>query len=54
LSPPSIWQGVAPICRAYADARVVKIAGGSIEVMKMIISREMFKGRLQSSKTRGE
>ncbi len=41
-----IWD--YPICRAYADARVVKIAGGSIEVMKMIISREMFKGRLQS------
>ncbi len=41
-----IWD--YPICRAYADARVVKIAGGSIEVMKTIISREMFKGRLQS------
>jgi acyl-CoA dehydrogenase len=40
-----IWD--YPICRAYADARVVKIAGGSIEVMKMIISREMFKGRLK-------
>jgi acyl-CoA dehydrogenase len=43
-----IWD--YPICRAYADARVVKIAGGSIEVMKMIISRDMFKGRLQSRK----
>jgi acyl-CoA dehydrogenase len=43
-----IWD--YPICRAYADARVVKIAGGSIEVMKMIISREMFRGRLQSRK----
>jgi acyl-CoA dehydrogenase len=40
-----IWD--YPICRAYADARVVKIAGGSIEVMKTIISREMFKGRLK-------
>ncbi len=40
-----IWE--YPICRAYADARVVKIAGGSIEVMKTIISREMFKGRLK-------
>lgn len=39
-----------PICRAYADARVVKIAGGSIEVMKMIISRDMFKGRLSPRK----
>jgi acyl-CoA dehydrogenase len=45
-----IWD--YPICRAYADARVVKIAGGSIEVMKMIISREMFKGRLQSRDTK--
>lgn len=35
-----------PICRAYADARVGKIAGGSVEIMKLIISREMFKGRL--------
>jgi acyl-CoA dehydrogenase len=40
-----IWE--YPICRAYADARIVKIAGGSIEVMKMIISRDMFKGRLK-------
>ncbi len=39
-----MWE--YPICRAYADARVVKIAGGSIEVMKTIIARDMFKGRL--------
>jgi alkylation response protein AidB-like acyl-CoA dehydrogenase len=38
-----MWE--YPICRAYADARVVKIAGGSIEVMKTIIAREMFKNR---------
>jgi acyl-CoA dehydrogenase len=44
-----IWE--YPICRAYADARIVKIAGGSIEVMKMIISREMFKGRLKGRPT---
>jgi len=31
-----------PIARAYADARVVKIAGGSIEVMKHIIGRNLF------------
>src|ERR1700716_1661170 len=37
-----MWE--YPICRAYADARVVKIAGGSIEVMKTIIARDMFKG----------
>lgn len=35
-----MWE--YPIARAYADARVVKIAGGSIEVMKHIISKEMF------------
>ena len=39
-----MWE--YPICRAYADARVVKIAGGSVEVMKTIIARDMFKGRL--------
>src|SRR5229473_2437979 len=36
-----MWE--YPIARAYADARIVKIAGGSIEIMKMIISRELFK-----------
>ena len=35
-----MWE--YPIARAYADARVVKIAGGSIEVMKHIIGRELF------------
>jgi alkylation response protein AidB-like acyl-CoA dehydrogenase len=44
-----IWE--YPICRAYADARIVKIAGGSIVVMKMIISREMLKGRLKGRPT---
>ncbi len=43
-----MWE--YPITRAYADARIVKIAGGSIEVMKTIIAREMFKGRLSRSK----
>jgi alkylation response protein AidB-like acyl-CoA dehydrogenase len=44
-----MWE--LPICRAYADARVVKIAGGSIEVMKLIIAREMFKGRVKPRAT---
>jgi long-chain-acyl-CoA dehydrogenase len=35
-----MWE--FPIARAYADARVVKIAGGSIEIMKTIIARSMF------------
>jgi alkylation response protein AidB-like acyl-CoA dehydrogenase len=35
-----MWE--YPIARAYADARIVKIAGGSIEVMKTIIARQMF------------
>ena len=33
--------------RAYADARVVKIAGGSIEIMKTIIARDLFKNRIK-------
>ena len=36
----SIWE--YPIARAYADARIVKIACGSIEVMKHIIGRHLF------------
>lgn len=43
-----MWE--YPIARAYADARIVKIAGGSIEVMKTIIARDMFKGRLSRKK----
>jgi acyl-CoA dehydrogenase len=35
-----MWE--YPIARAYADARIVKIAGGSIEVMKHIIGRQIF------------
>jgi acyl-CoA dehydrogenase len=35
-----MWE--LPIARAYADARVVKIAGGSIEIMKQIIGRQLF------------
>ena len=38
-----MWE--YPIARAYADARIVKIAGGSVEIMKTIIARDMFKGR---------
>ena len=38
-----MWE--FPIARAYADARIVKIAGGSVEIMKTIIARDMFKGR---------
>src|SRR3977135_2624442 len=34
-----------PIARAYIDARIVKIAGGSIEIMKTIIARQMFAQR---------
>ena len=35
-----LWE--YPIARAYADARVVKIAGGSIKVMKHLIGPQMF------------
>lgn len=34
-----MWE--MPIARAYADARITKIAGGSIEIMKLIIARRM-------------
>jgi len=40
-----MWE--YPIARAYADARVVKIAGGSIEIMKTIIARELFSHRMR-------
>jgi alkylation response protein AidB-like acyl-CoA dehydrogenase len=33
-----------PIARAYADARIIKIAGGSIEIMKHIIGRSLLRG----------
>lgn len=36
-----MWE--YPIARAFADARVGRIAGGSVEVMKEIISRDLFK-----------
>lgn len=34
-----MWE--MPIARAYADARITKIAGGSIEIMKLIIARRL-------------
>lgn len=35
-----MWE--YPIARAYADARITRIAGGSIETMKSIIGRALF------------
>lgn len=35
-----MWE--YPIARAYADARILRIAGGSSEVMKQIIGRSLF------------
>jgi hypothetical protein len=35
-----MWE--YPIARAFADARIVKIAGGSMEIMKHIIGRSLF------------
>lgn len=37
-----MWE--YPVARAYADARIVRIAGGSIETMKSIIGRSLFAG----------
>ncbi|NML43341.1 acyl-CoA dehydrogenase [Ramlibacter sp. G-1-2-2] len=36
-----MWE--YPIARAYADARITRIAGGSIETMKSIIGKSLFK-----------
>jgi alkylation response protein AidB-like acyl-CoA dehydrogenase len=36
-----MWE--YPIARAYADSRIRKIAGGTSEVMREIIGRELFK-----------
>ena len=44
-----MWE--YPIARAYADARIVKIAGGSIEVMKHIIGRHLFANLLPRRST---
>jgi acyl-CoA dehydrogenase len=33
-----------PISQAYVDARILRIAGGANEVMRQIISRDLFKG----------
>lgn len=41
-----MWE--YPIARAYADARVVRIAGGSIETMKSIIGRSLFAAAKES------
>ncbi|MCK9285861.1 MAG: acyl-CoA dehydrogenase family protein [Rhodocyclaceae bacterium] len=38
-----MWE--YPIARAYADARIIKIAGGSIEIMKHLIGRDLFEGK---------
>jgi len=36
-----MWE--YPVCRAFADSRVQRIYGGSNEIMKLIISRELMK-----------
>jgi alkylation response protein AidB-like acyl-CoA dehydrogenase len=45
-----MWE--YPIARAFADARVVKIAGGSIEIMKHIVGRSLFDRAGRSAKVR--
>jgi long-chain-acyl-CoA dehydrogenase len=34
-----MWESI--IARAYADARAVRIAGGSVKIMKQIIARSL-------------
>ncbi|MDB3966658.1 acyl-CoA dehydrogenase family protein [Porticoccaceae bacterium] len=36
-----MWE--YPVCRAFADSRIQRIYGGSNEIMKLIISRELMK-----------
>ena len=36
-----------PIARAYADARVTKITGGTSEIMKTIVARRVFELKRQ-------
>jgi alkylation response protein AidB-like acyl-CoA dehydrogenase len=36
-----MWE--YPVCRAFADARIMKIAGGSSEILKQIVARDMFR-----------
>jgi acyl-CoA dehydrogenase len=36
-----MWE--YPVCRAFADSRVQRIYGGSNEIMKLIISRDLMK-----------
>jgi len=45
-----MWE--YPISRAFADARIVKIAGGSIEIMKHIIGRSLFSASRSSERVR--
>jgi len=44
-----MWE--YPIARAYADARIVKIAGGSIEIMKYLIGRDLVARRREAAAT---
>lgn len=37
-----MWE--YPIARAYVDARMARIGGGAIEVMKQIVARDLFSG----------
>ena len=45
-----MWE--FPIARAYADARMTRIGGGSIEVMKQIIGRDLMPKREKRSPAR--
>jgi acyl-CoA dehydrogenase len=45
-----MWE--FPIARAYADARMSRIAGGSIEVMKQIIARDLLPKQRPRPQTR--
>jgi acyl-CoA dehydrogenase len=41
------YMAELPIARAFVDARMTRIAGGSIEMMKHIIARSLWPGTRQ-------
>ena len=41
LGPEAYARGPTPAGRSFADARVTRIYGGSSEIMKVIVAKEM-------------
>jgi len=43
-----------PIARAFVDARLTRIGGGAIEIMKQIIGRSLFESDRSAAQTKGD